>query len=907
MGKKIKVIVTGDFQMDWLTYTEPKSLYSENKGLNPSWGYYDHTKIFPKLSGAWSQAKSIISALNTNYLGDTEVEIIQPSYPKSYTEGMSAIVHSFINIKMEKDDSYYFNKEKITRRFKVSQQIGYDGPQSGRALPSLVYVDSLNKRKGQTADADLVVIDDLGYGFRDNLNIWPKCIGPGAKGKKPVIIYRMRNIFSSGDLWHKLEEYRQRMIVVIRADDLRSNGINISRRLSHERSAGDLCACIIEHPTLRGFAECAYTIVRFGIDSAILFTRANDVDGKKIVKGRIYYNPNLGEGLYAESYKNKMFGIGSVFVSVLAREIIKHGIQKEQEFPIHDLAVKHGVHEAIIASCRLWRLGYIEETTKKKPKKKVIRTPYERIFTQKKIDDDVSITAVDFPDELSQDENCRKTWTILENKWNDLGIENLAVDCVKKGSGKALSSVPVARFQELSTFDRQEMESFRSIRNLIIEYLDNSGNSKPLSIAVFGSPGSGKSFGIKEIIKDIAKNKTELLEFNLSQFHDSNLLIGAFHQVRDKNLKGKMPVVFFDEFDSKCDQVPLGWLKHFLAPMQDGTFVDENISHPLGRGIFIFAGGIFDSMAEFQNGKRKSSNDEGEVREFVMAKGPDFLSRLRGYIDIKSVDMPDANNKDNSFMIRRALIIRNHLEKNYPKLFVDNDLHIDSALLHAFLRVPKYKHGARSLTAIIDMSTLSKKTRFELSALPPLEQLELHVDTEDFMNEVKNYELAVMCSATVADKKVQNQLEICLENMLGERTFIDPRDKYEDKSQTVKKDTSYTEKINSQLAIIGCRIVRKEEPGLAKRLFNENELDIIGRRNHEEWLLKTQNVDKMTYNIQSNYRNKTNKHIVLWEDLPLDIKDWLKFQINNLPDGLMKDEFKIVQYARDDVTPLWET
>ena len=45
--------------------------------------------------------------------------------------------------------------------------------------------------------------------------------------------------------------------------------------------------------------------------------------------------------------------------------------------------------------------------------------------------------------------------------------------------------------------------------------------------------------------------KPALLEFNLSQFSDERDLIGAFHQVRDKRLEGSVPVVFWDEFDSK--------------------------------------------------------------------------------------------------------------------------------------------------------------------------------------------------------------------------------------------------------------------------------------------------------------------------------------------------------------------
>jgi exodeoxyribonuclease-5 len=38
-------------------------------------------------------------------------------------------------------------------------------------------------------------------------------------------------------------------------------------------------------------------------------------------------------------------------------------------------------------------------------------------------------------------------------------------------------------------------------------------------------------------------------------------------------------LVFWDEFDSALDNQPLAWLRHFLAPMQDGAFQEGQIVH----------------------------------------------------------------------------------------------------------------------------------------------------------------------------------------------------------------------------------------------------------------------------------------------------------------------------------------
>jgi hypothetical protein len=49
-------------------------------------------------------------------------------------------------------------------------------------------------------------------------------------------------------------------------------------------------------------------------------------------------------------------------------------------------------------------------------------------------------------------------------------------------------------------------------------------------------------------------------------------LTDALDKVKSASHKGDMPLVFFDEFDCALEGKQLGWLKYFLAPMQDGLF-----------------------------------------------------------------------------------------------------------------------------------------------------------------------------------------------------------------------------------------------------------------------------------------------------------------------------------------------
>ena len=345
---------------------------------------------------------------------------------------------------------------------------------------------------------------------------------------------------------------------------------------------------------------------------------------------------------------------------------------------------------------------------------------------------------IEFPTRLlfdkNQDNDTKFTpgfWTISESCYTS-NLDEVATEVVINGTDKALKNVPFGQFNNLLTVDRREIESFRAIRALIKEYCAATNVERPVSIAVFGPPGSGKSFGVKQVAKSLKlpDTKIEDLTFNLSQFSSADELSDAFHQIRDKVLKGIIPLVFWDEFNSQLSGQKLGWLRYFLAPMQDGEFTEGQLHHPIGRAIFVFAGGTCSTIEEFESSSREMFKDP---------KGPDFLSRLRGYINILGANPPlDDSKRDLFYIIRRAILLRSILGMTAPHLFSNGDgtgkLHIDRGVLAAMLKVNKYKHGARSMEAILNMSTLANKTAFERSSLPTESQLEIHVDSQNFFS-----------------------------------------------------------------------------------------------------------------------------------------------------------------------------
>lgn len=305
---------------------------------------------------------------------------------------------------------------------------------------------------------------------------------------------------------------------------------------------------------------------------------------------------------------------------------------------------------------------------------------------------------------------------------------------VERGTAPSLFA-PVASFGEFHVIDREEIESYRSIRQLLEDYLFSAkegrkANEKPRSFAVFGPPGSGKSYGITEVAKSVMaaaeiKSLKDPMVFNLAQFSRAEELSRAFLEVVSETALGNTPLVFFDEFDCALDGQELGWLRYFLAPLQDGEFFFDGKKQQIGRALFVFAGGTSFSFRRFS---REEGSTEQERFRFVQAKGPDFLSRLSGHIDVLGVNRRE-DSPDQSYLLRRALIIRSELRKQ-GKLGRSDQALVDVRFIYKLLRVGKFKHGARSITKLLEMCIGIDG----MLHLPPADQLAMHMDKSDVEN-----------------------------------------------------------------------------------------------------------------------------------------------------------------------------
>lgn len=346
------------------------------------------------------------------------------------------------------------------------------------------------------------------------------------------------------------------------------------------------------------------------------------------------------------------------------------------------------------------------------------------------VDESEPKTILDFNVDYDTARSPNKFWRMVVPEKS--GTDEIHCLEVAKGYLEDTQKLPLVDLGKNKLVDRQEVEDYLFLQRLLQNYHEDRKWRQPLCIGVFGQPGAGKSFGVKQLVSEMSGSSEafskDSIEVNLSQLRSLKELADCFHKVRDACLQQPIPLVFFDEFDSGFEGRAFGWLKYFLAPMQDGSFFSEGKDYSFGKAIFVFAGGVNHSFAEF--------NERSRNPDFCNAKGPDFISRLRGILNICSLNKPEGEKEsvEHIYKIRRAVFLRYLLEERLGKPEKDSDRKlIAPALAEAFLTIPRFKHGARSLEAILKMSTLVRGECFTHSHLPPRDQLDMHVDAREFL------------------------------------------------------------------------------------------------------------------------------------------------------------------------------
>lgn len=817
-------------------------------------------KVYPKVNGAYSRGGAIFLAKLIQLA--LKRELYSYDYEKCKQEIKNGALVSTIEL-----EEFEKNTEKSSssngKVYRVKNYNGYS--LEGGTTPKLFDIE------GNLDEIELLVINDDNNGFNKEKSSWPSLLEN--KDKPFVILYKATQLDDSNLLWKQIKEHHlDKTILIINGNDLRSRGVNISEGLSWEKTSLDFVWQMKNNPKLKMIQKCKHVIVPFGMEGAIYY------NNEETPSSHLYFVTNESEGQRNYQKYGQMYGLTSCFTAGIAKSLWRNrNMESIQE------SIEEGIKQGMIATQKYYVNGFGNS-------KEIPESPSPAIFRfaeedRKRYDriQEVEINSNSISAGLD-------SWYIIKEK-SSTNLADIAFEIVKYGEESALSYIPIAQFGNMKTVDRVEIEAYRSIKKLISEYIATQHAVRPLCIAVFGTPGSGKSFGITEVAESIAPDMIVKMDFNVSQFGTINDLISSFHKARDLALKDKLPLVFFDEFDSAKDS-KLGWLKYFLAPMQDGVFREGDSLHPIGKAIFVFAGGTASTYEEFCGEKiYEELEKEHFWKEFKNAKGPDFISRLRGYVNILGPNQVNTQS-DSLFIVRRAMLLRSLIARKVPHLINEKgEALVDNGIIRALLKIPRFKHESRSMEAILDMSTLAEAKKWEQSHLPSKEQLKLHVDENAFYNYMMKEEFYSEMIEEIAEAmypwfskvyRFYDSLEFSEKKEWRELTNVEKNIVY----KQIKLIPTILRKINYE-------IFHVDEVEEAVRL-TKIEVSKLAKQQHRIWVGQNKAEDAIS---ESNGMSKPTFCMISWNKISEDIKLQMKKYIEAWPTILNQCNMRIEREA----------
>jgi hypothetical protein len=650
---------------------------------------------------------------------------------------------------------YAVKTAEVENAWKVNQSLGFGAYvqlETGKENVNYL-IEHLNPEQ---TNSNIIVIDDSASEFRNIEDLW-KPLFEGSIDQD-FIVLKTASPIAKGKLFFKLtKEYQDKLVIITSIDEIREEEVMISKGISWEQTALDLMHELIHNGNINRLLNCRHLIVTLQTEGALCL----EIKKGKIYKSRLVFDPAVQEGEWDESVglQGHVIGLMNCFTAGVISELI-------EKTPNFDAAIVKG-----LSAQRTFKVvGYGNDDAN-------MAMPVDQLFDDK-VKGNFATAVVPIPENTAGSKKegfdyVNSNWTILEGDYQllepNIPLFDLGLRLALLGENEVQNS-PFLKIEALTTYDRVEIEAFRNLKNLIRDYKRNDKGKTPLSLAVFGAPGSGKSFAVKQLAK---AQKVPFREFNLSQFEDVEEITSAFHIVRDEVLKGGCPMVFWDEFDSQNFR----WLQYLLAPMQDGTFQEGRITHPIGKCIFVFAGGTSYNFQTFGPNlphypEKKLENFEQLEKEyeinlekyhdFKLKKGPDFKSRLSGYLNVKGPNQLEELDEDGNikldkagksikdkndifFPIRRALFIRNIFGVKEKE-----KLKADYGLINALILTEKFTHGSRSLEKILSHLKMKDRNAIKRSNLPAFNVLSMMVDYTAFKKHMEEVDEYKMTAYTIA-------------------------------------------------------------------------------------------------------------------------------------------------------------
>lgn len=592
----------------------------------------------------------------------------------------------------------------------------YDNSLQSRSTSSVSYsVENITtlERQGEwysptdvnnTSGTTILVLEDKEDGIIDN----DDAIDFFLQARPDFVVYHMSLPLTSGKFWEVVrlgpvgrdtgKKDPKKLVAVISAEDLRTEGVELSKGLSWEKTCEDFVLNLGANSKLATLVTCAHLVVLLGCDGAIY--RQGQGDNRQV----LFYDPSGTEGGHVNG--RWVPGVTEAFIAGIT-SCLAHQPQATL-----DKGIISGLH----AARRLVAEGIHSQGTNACP-----AHPVELVMENSGPNSILSTT-------MPSEDICggaNPDWSILASLPESDAID-IARGIVREGPFSGLHRIPMARFSNLFVYDRGEMENFRFVRNIIEDYAAKDSTT-PLNIAFFGPAGSGKSFAAMEVAAAAChRHKTRRLHFNLSEFEQPKFLQNAFNTIRNSTLAGYLTLACFEGFDNDLLNKPLGWLPQMSSCMSSGTFLDtDHITKHIGRAVFLLESSHVSAFDEFEKNFQSLAIARKSTTDYL-----DFISCIHGTVDLRGPEQ--CNAFDFIFPVRRALMLRNILDDLASYLMDGPNLLIEDDVLDGLLLVPKLRHGAKSLRSLLEVCKFDQRPTFDRMALPSPSQLRLQIDYEKF-------------------------------------------------------------------------------------------------------------------------------------------------------------------------------
>ena len=754
---------------------------------------------------------------------------------------------------------------------------------------------------GKEFAPEIILIQDDAAAFRHPRGM-PLPVAPFWGCPESFVVWKMSQPLCRGDLWWQAVEagVPDRTLVVVTLNDLRGSPVRVSCGISWERTALEIARELDGNPALANVRSAAHVIVLIHGEGALWRRKTGNRSDF-----RLFFDAGHmeRESCKPREIEGTAYGYTTTFAAALAAGLAAGNEDRDE-------ALRTAVHNGLHAMRLLRVYGHgpdVDAPDVDAPGLPVSRLGSVLRSGRHGVTDIAPGAFADYGEvTLPAEEvaNADSKWSIaLSEPHRPTGepLYGLARRVAVYGESQ-LGAIPHARFGKLLTADRNEIEALRNLKTLMDEYVRDRSMTKPLSLAVFGPPGAGKSFGVKQIAKEVLGEDCPVLEFNLSQFTEADLA-GAFHQVRDKVLEGRMPLVFWDEFDSSSYK----WLQLLLAPMNDGKFQEGQLTHPIGRCVFVFAGGTSDDMEHFGPKKPGADSSKDEVmawNDFKLHKGPDFVSRIHGYLNVlgpnQKKDGPPAEGGsggaavDVGFPLRRALLLRALLGCKGSRR-----LDMDPGLLSAILEVGRYTNGARSFEKICHAlrAAAGKGGPFRPSHLPSDAVLTMNVmDLSEFRSLLKRDE-AFKAKAPLLAKAFHEVWRAGKRAKLGDESF-----QHDCEFDDLPSDKQYDNldaamRMPRNLLLGGLWLVSADRAkDDTMTAIPEHLVDIMAREEHYQWM---ESAVANGFRLPPPGQPRDDEQLlhdclVDWEDLAEDKRDYDRWFVRKYPEFAQSAGFAIV-------------